>query len=552
MMPRISRLDVFLLAAGVAGLASFLLLYSSVFPQANVSLQVTRAEAVEIASGFLGEQGADLDGFKDSVVFFGDDVALNFLQRHVGLEEASRMAAEDVPVWTWRLRWFRPQEREEWNVWVDIDGEITGYSHDIEEAASGADLSTQEALELAEEFLATRSYDLGGWERVGESSQKRDNRTDHLFTWDRRGSEIEWRPDDPEAGQGSVRLLIRIQGDEVGSFNRFLRVPEEFERNQAETLSVGSVLAIGAFGITALLSLVAVGMVIARARKTDLEWKPAISMGVLVGALMLLFNALNWPTIKASYLTEISWAAYIGILLVSLVLLSVLYGAIVVFTTAAGTSLSREFFPETLEGFSEMATGRLMHGSLARASLRGYGLAFAFIGYLTVFYWFAQRYLGAWLPAEGPYSQIFDLSLPFLAPLAISLVAAVSEEVAYRLFGISFFKRITGSTAVALVIPAAIWAFAHSTYPVYPVYLRGIELTIGGIIFGIAFLRLGLVTCIVAHYVVDAFLLGAPLVATDNTVYVVSGVIAIGLALVPALLGLVGRRRRPPVVATAS
>ena len=77
-------------------------------------------------------------------------------------------------------------------------------------------------------------------------------------------------------------------------------------------------------------------------------------------------------------------------------------------------------------------------------------------------------------------------------------------------------------------------------------YLRGIELTIGGVIFGIAYLRLGLLTCIVAHYVVDAVLLGAPLLATGNTVYVVSGAIAIGLALGPAALGFFARTTAQP------
>jgi hypothetical protein len=177
------------------------------------------------------------------------------------------------------------------------------------------------------------------------------------------------------------------------------------------------------------------------------------------------------------------------------------------------------------------------------AALRGYALAALFLGYLTAFYWFSQRFMGAWMPAEGPYSTIFNNVFPFLTPLTISLVAAISEETIYRLFGVSLFKKLTGSTWMALLIPAAIWAFGHSNYPVFPVYIRGIELTIGGLIFGIAFLRYGLVTCIVAHYVVDAVALGMPLVTSANPTYIVSGLIAIGLALVPGMIGLVAGRR---------
>lgn len=133
--------------------------------------------------------------------------------------------------------------------------------------------------------------------------------------------------------------------------------------------------------------------------------------------------------------------------------------------------------------------------------------------------------------------------MPFLTPLTISLVAAISEETIYRLFGISLFKKLTRSTFLALVIPAAIWAFGHSNYPVFPVYIRGIELTIAGTLLGLVFLHYGLVTCIVAHYVIDAVALGMPLVGSGNTSYMISGLVVIGLALLPGLIGLVAGRR---------
>jgi hypothetical protein len=127
----------------------------------------------------------------------------------------------------------------------------------------------------------------------------------------------------------------------------------------------------------------------------------------------------------------------------------------------------------------------------------------------------------------------------------IGLVAAITEETTYRLFGISLVKRYTRSTLLALLIPAMIWAFGHSSYEVFPVYLRGIELTIGGVLFGLAFLRWGLIACIVAHFVIDAVQLGMPLLGSGNATYVISGVIVMGIALLPALLGWLAGRGIP-------
>jgi hypothetical protein len=321
------------------------------------------------------------------------------------------------------------------------------------------------------------------------------NRTDHLFIWRIGNESIAW----DGAGVGEARLAVRILGDEVGGYARWLQVPEDFSRDLQNTLSVGTLLAVGSIVITVLLTLAAAVIAIARYRTGDIDWRTAIVCGALVGTMFAISIATNWPQAQFGYQTQISWVVFVGSALLGLVLLSVFYVVFVTFPVAGGVSMARDFFPKSVEGFPEMFAGKLFTAKFGAAALRGYALAAVFLGYLTAFYWFAQRFMGAWMPAEGPYSSIFNNAFPFLTPLTISLVAAISEETIYRLFGISLFKKLTGSTWLALLIPAVIWAFGHSNYPVFPVYIRGIELTIGGLIFGVAFLRYGLVTCIVAH-----------------------------------------------------
>ena len=62
-------------------------------------------------------------------------------------------------------------------------------------------------------------------------------------------------------------------------------------------------------------------------------------------------------------------------------------------------------------------------------------------------------------------------------------------------------------------------------------------------LFGLAFLHFGLLACIVAHFVIDAVQIGMPLLTSGNPTYVVSGLLVMGIALVPALLGWVLRKR---------
>lgn len=546
MTHRARRSDLLLALGGLVGLVAFILLYRTASPQAAVPVEVNREEALVRARAFLGERRTQAEAWKEATVFDGNTESLVFLQRTLGLSEASRWARTEVPIWRWAHRWFQPQKKEEWLVHVGVDGSIVGFQHLIEEAAEGADLEQEQALELAQAFMLERGWTLADFDRVEASSEKLDNRTDHRFTWEKRGSSISWREDDPEAGTGSVRTTVTVKGDEVGGYRHFLRVPEEFSRDLDSTLSVGTVIALGSLGLTFVLLLIALGITIARHRHDDIRWRPALNAAILVAVLFAIAAVTSWPTIKFSYPTELPWVAFGASLVFGLLFLAAVYGLWVLFTAGAGESLGRGSFPESVAGWLEAARGKLFSPTMVAASLRGYALGFLILGYLTVFYVIARQYFGAWLPAEGPQSEIFNNSLPFLAPLTVSLVAATTEELTYRLFGISLVKRYLRSTALALLIPAVIWAFAHSNYPVFPVYVRGIELTIGGIIFGLGFLHLGLLACIVAHFVIDAILIGMPLLTSGNTAYLVSGVIVMGIALLPAALGLVARRRGPP------
>ncbi len=539
--------DLWLILAGIAGLAVSLLLYRSAFPQAAVRLEVTRPEAVASARTFLGAQGADLAADREAVQFAGDDAALVFLQRTIGLDSASRWARNRVPIWAWHVRWFRPGQKEEWRVAVGVEGRVEAFQHVIPEAAPGADLSQDSAQVLAEHFLTGLGWRLADYDRVEASSQRRDKRTDHHFAWEQHGTKIAWAAaaDSQAGGNGAIRLAVDVQGDAIGAYQHYLKVPDAFDRELRGTMSVGTFLALGALGLTFVLVLIALGVTIARYRKDDIRWRPAFGVAALVAALVLVQGALSWPAAQYRYVTQIPWTVYLGILAVSLLFGAAVYGLWALFPTAAGESLGRETFPTSLAGFVEAARGRLRAPGLAGASWRGYAMGFAFLGYLTLFYLVARRHFGAWLPAEGPFSDIFNMDLPFLAPLVIGLVAAITEETTYRLFGISLVKRYTGSTVLALLIPAMIWAFGHSSYEVFPVYLRGIELTIGGVLFGLAFLRWGLVTCIVAHFVIDAVQIGMPLLGSGNATYVVSGVVVMGIALLPALLGWRAARGTP-------
>src|SRR5579864_1311483 len=141
---------------GVVGLVFAHKYFFRAFPEASVDFKVSRAEALERARQFLGSVGEDVSGYQSAIVFDLDDNAKTYLEREVGLQQANQLMASELNIWYWNVRFFRPQQEEEFYVRVSPAGEIVGYDHRIQEALAGATLERAAAETAAQNFLRSK------------------------------------------------------------------------------------------------------------------------------------------------------------------------------------------------------------------------------------------------------------------------------------------------------------------------------------------------------------------------------------------------------------
>ena len=114
--------------AGILGAGVAYTYFFRAFPEASVEFKVPRADALALAKQFAAAQGAQLGGYDSSIVFDVDDTAKTYLEREVGLQQANQMMANEVHIWYWQTRFFRPLQKEEFDVRVDPAGGIVGYN----------------------------------------------------------------------------------------------------------------------------------------------------------------------------------------------------------------------------------------------------------------------------------------------------------------------------------------------------------------------------------------------------------------------------------------
>src|ERR1044072_6143520 len=125
---RLSQDDWITIAACVAiGLASVAVIvryFDAAFPQASIEFKVDRNTSRPSAEQLLRGRGIDVRSMKHAARFDSDDEARIFLERSLGLEAANGVMAEDVHVWSWHHRWFRPLVEEEVSVDVAPTGQV--------------------------------------------------------------------------------------------------------------------------------------------------------------------------------------------------------------------------------------------------------------------------------------------------------------------------------------------------------------------------------------------------------------------------------------------
>jgi hypothetical protein len=187
-----------------------------------------------------------------------------------------------------------------------------------------------------------------------------------------------------------------------------------------------------------------------------------------------------------------------------------------------------------------LARGNDRWTDFSRSAWRGLMLGGVQMAYVVLFYLVTTNYLGWWSPVTSEYSDIFATPFPFFYAFRAGLNAALIEELTIRLIGIGFFLWLFRGKHkwLAVLIPSILWAFAHTSYVTFPIYARGIELTLVAVFLALIFLKFDLLTTIMSHFAYNMMVTGIALLRSSEGYYQISGwivVLALALPLIPGL-----------------
>ncbi|MFH1458401.1 MAG: CPBP family intramembrane glutamic endopeptidase [Candidatus Omnitrophota bacterium] len=490
-------------------LLSFWMWLNLGYPQFSfIHSSLNRAQALSKANEYLRSQGVDTERYSRAIAFTMDVWQDRYLQKTLGFrQEEDFLSRHRYELFHWKVRFFREFEKEEFILTISPrTKEVLSFRHLIEDIAPRETVDKGTAKARAEEFL--RDFYKVNWSDYDfheEKIKRLENRVDYSFSWERKDVYVPWRKH-----QGGAKLLIGaiVSGDEVREFYKNnLDVPEKFRRDIENQLAFGEYI----YGLYFLMYIFLLGcsVYLVLKKRQDLLSRTAKRFFLTLALFLLIVNLSsilnNIQNVIIHYRTGISFTSFMGIATLKEIFDMVFLSFAFVLPGIAGESLRLNVFPNKPAcAFIPCHRKTFFSRNVSRCILFGYVLFFILAGAQSGLFFIGQKTMGVWKEWIR-INQLSSAYIPFLSAFAMGLTASVNEEVTFRLFGISLGKKYLKNTALAIFLTSCLWGIGHSTYAVFPVWFRAIEVGILGIIYGIIFVRYGLLPLIVAHYLFDVF-----------------------------------------------
>jgi hypothetical protein len=521
-------------------------------PMVNVKIESSRDEVLKMAGELSLKHNLGPEGYKQAASFSNDTRFQNYTELEGGgLDKFNEVIGKGIyHSYQWKVRQFKENEVNEVTLFFTPAGKPYGFSEKMSENLTNHNLTSDSAFSVAKDALSQWDFDISVFALEEKKVvEKPGGRLDHEFVFERK---------DVRVNECSFRIAVLVSGNKVTRIENIAHVPENFDRRFAEMRSENDLINTIGFAILYIIyGLIAAGLgLLFLMKRRFIIWKKALFWALGIGLATGLLEVLNiLPLLWFNYDTSSSVASFIGRNLFNGLLNTLLMGGIIFLSAVVGEGLGRFLFPKHLQFWKLWSSETGGSIQVMGQTIGAYLFVPVVLAIDIVYYLITTHYLGWWNPA-GTLSDpdILAQNLPWFGPIANSLQAGFWEELICRavpLAGVYLLVRNLKTKNLWMILTlfaqTIIFGMLHANYPQSPSYIRVVEMIIPFFIFGLLYLRFGLLPVMITHYAVDVFWMSLPVwVANTPGIWLSKTMIAI-LFFAPLLIViyLIIKNRKP-------
>jgi len=436
----------------------------------------------------------------------------------------------------WTIRYYKPLNDEEFWFNYSMNGQMIGFQYKKYNKINKGSLYRNGQHMYFSEFLSLVP-DFNKFKKINEYDIDESGRRYHI---------INLSLSNFDRNLGEYKLEIKTINNEIVSYRRYLEMPEESKRDLDGKLSMGT--AINALSMISIAIAFLGSIFILINNVSNINLKKIVSTSSIIGfiiiSLLIISPMNNLKQLLIVYNTNMSFMGYIITVLSSSTTFVLLIGAIIFIIIIGGTLIQNRVIPEKKD-FYYFFTEQFIKKDYIKYLYYGYAFAIIWLGYVSVFYYLGKKYAGVWalMDIQSTYISTY---VPFLEIFTSSLLAAITEEFVFRMFAINIFLKLFKYRWIAVVASALIWACTHSTYAIFPYYIRILEIIPLGIFLGIIYLKKDIFLCVLIHLIIDMFMFSVTL-PTNNFFGVWNIILLHSILFTPYILYLFVRDKKKEI-----